>query len=238
MKKLIKRILYGYRFEIGIFGLMFNPVYFANKYEINTIKKYNKYIKGEVLDVGCGKKPHEDLFLLASKYVGLDTNNSGHNHKNEDIDILYNGKKFPFEDETFDSIVSFQVLEHVEDETLFLQEIKRVLKRNGTLMLTIPFMWEEHEVPYDFRRYTSYGLKKLFEDMGFEILKHEKLGAKNSFFLQQINTYLRKFRVKKFVFLSIPLISISNMLGELCDYLPTINKSIYGGHLIILNKKD
>lgn len=68
-------------------------------------------------------------------------------------------------------------------------------------------MWEEHEVPYDFRRYTSYGLKKLFKGSGFEIKNYKKIGAKNSFFFQLINVYLRKsMRNRIAYFTTIPLL--------------------------------
>jgi hypothetical protein len=59
MKKIINKILREYRFETGMFGLFFNPVYFTNKYEVEAINNYNEYIEGKVLDVGCGDKPHE-----------------------------------------------------------------------------------------------------------------------------------------------------------------------------------
>lgn len=238
MKKIIKKIIYEYRFETGIFGLLFNPVYFANKEEESAIKNNSDYIKNKILDVGCGSKPYENSFQSSTDYIGLDTDNSGHNHNNENIDVFYDGRIFPFEDKTFDSVVSFQVLEHVENEKLFLSEIKRVLKPNGTLMLTMPFMWEEHEVPYDFRRYTSYGLKKLFEDMGFEIEKYKKVGANNSFFFQRVNTYLRKFRRKKYIYIAIPLILLSNLFGLISNLFPTINNNIYNGHLIVLKKSN
>ena len=43
------------------------------------------------------------------------------------------------------------------------------------IFVTTPFIWEEHETPYDFQRYTSFGIKKLFEKHGFDIISHKKL---------------------------------------------------------------
>ena len=61
-----------------------------------------------MLDFGCGSKPYKNLFKV-KEYVGLDTEESGHNHRNEEIDVLYNGKQIPFVDNSFDSLFSSQV---------------------------------------------------------------------------------------------------------------------------------
>ena len=94
---------------------------------------------------------------VLSEYIGLDTHNSGHNHVNTDADFFYNGDYFPFDDNSFDCLVCFQVMEHVDNVDLFLAEIKRVLKPDGLLLASAPFMWPEHEMPYDFKRWTSIG---------------------------------------------------------------------------------
>jgi SAM-dependent methyltransferase len=61
----------------------------------------------------------------------------------------------------------------VDAEKLFA-EIKRVLKPNAVLFLTVPFIWGEHEVPYDFRRYTTYGIKRQVELLDMELVSLEK----------------------------------------------------------------
>ena len=72
-------------------------------------------------------------------------------------------------------IYSSNVLEHIEDVDLTISELNRVLKKNGKIFVTTPFIWAEHETPYDFQRYTSFGIKKLFEKHGFYIISHKKL---------------------------------------------------------------
>ena len=57
----------------------------------------------------------------------------------------------------------------------FLQEMKRVLKLQGTLYLSVPFITAEHEVPFDFRRFTSYGINQKLEELNFEVINHEKI---------------------------------------------------------------
>ena len=126
-------------------------------------------VSGNILDVGCGRKPYEHLFTHSTSYIGLDTFSSGHSHTKTRADCFYDGTVFPFDTNTFDSIVCFEVMEHIEDVDFFLSEISRVLKPGGMFLCTTPFAWEEHEMPYDFVRYTSIGLKaklsKNFEEI-------------------------------------------------------------------------
>ena len=61
-------------------------------------------MQGKVLDFGCGKKPYQSLFTNAEEYIGVDYEGEGHSHQNETIDVFYDGKKIPFENNTFDNI--------------------------------------------------------------------------------------------------------------------------------------
>ena len=95
----------------------------------------------------------------------------------------------PFEDQYFDCVVCFEVLEHVFNLDELLSEIYRVLKPNGMILVSIPFVWEEHEIPYDFARYTSYGLSSIFSDKGFEILNFSKTSSYVLAICQAIMSY-------------------------------------------------
>src|SRR5207249_11641400 len=57
-----------------------------------------------------------------------------------------------------------------------LAEINRVLKNKAKVLITVPFSWNEHEVPYDYARYTSFGIAHLLEKHGFKILQVKKSG--------------------------------------------------------------
>lgn len=73
----------------------------------------------------------------------------------------------PFEDESFDLVCAFDVIEHIEDHELAVAEIKRVLKPNGKVFLTVPayqFLWSEHdEINHHFRRYTLKELSQVVQ---------------------------------------------------------------------------
>lgn len=155
-------------------SIVTNPVYIVRRGLFKTLSQLAPTVKGDILDFGCGSKPYEGMFVNASSYVGVDVKVSGHDHKDSKVDYFYNGKRLPFNDESFDAVVCFEVLEHVFDIDEVLKEIKRVLKPNGKFLLSTPFAWGEHEEPYDFARYTSFGVRYILNTNGFSIDKETK----------------------------------------------------------------
>jgi hypothetical protein len=68
----------------------------------------------------------------------------------------------------------------------------RTLRPGGQLLLTVPFVWDEHEQPYDYARYSSFGLASLLQRHGFAIVEQRKLMADFSLIFQLVNAYLYK----------------------------------------------
>jgi len=186
----IKNLIRSQSFSPGFLGIFFNPFYIARKNLHNAIAEYAETLNGDLLDVGCGTKPYQDLFSV-KKYIGLDID-STHTKNLGVADYLYDGKKFPFTDASFDVVLCNQVFEHVFNPDEFLAEIVRVLKINGTLLLTVPFVWDEHEQPFDYARYTTFALQDLLGRHGMKITQHKKLGADISVIFQLTNAYLVK----------------------------------------------
>ena len=160
------------QFEPGPLGWLVNPFYFARKGLRDALAGMLPELRGEVLDVGCGTKPYRDL-VPATRYVGLDYD-SPLRRETGAADVFYDGGRFPLADAAFDGALCTQVLEHVFTPEEFLGEIRRVLRPGGVLVLTVPFIWDEHEQPHDFGRYSSFGLRALLERAGFEVLRLEK----------------------------------------------------------------
>lgn len=77
-------------------------------------------------------------------------------------------KPLPIENECANTIVSISVLEHLSNPQLTLNESFRILKSGGFAFLQVPFQWMVHEAPFDFFRYTPYGLKLLLSNAGYE----------------------------------------------------------------------
>ena len=153
-----------------------SPYYFIRQELLKKVDKYSLELSGNLLDFGCGSKPYKSLFTNATTYTGVDFENIGHPHLNEQIDIFYDGKTLPFENEEYDSIFTSEVFEHIFNLEEIIPELNRVLKPNGKILITCPFAWNEHEVPHDYARYTQFALRNLLEKNGFEIIKIDKAG--------------------------------------------------------------
>ncbi|TAF67235.1 MAG: class I SAM-dependent methyltransferase [Cytophagales bacterium] len=159
-------------------SIFINPFFIVRRGLYLNIKKYAPLLQGKLLDFGCGRKPYQDLFQV-EEYIGLDTEQSGHPHEGEErsqIDVFYDGNTIPLPEESFDAVFSSEVFEHVFELEHSLSEINRILKPKGKLLFTTPFVWDEHEIPYDFGRYSQYGLKHILEKKGFTVINISKSG--------------------------------------------------------------
>lgn len=75
----------------------------------------------------------------------------------------------PVDKERYDAVVFTQVMEHLPDPAKVVNELFRVLKPGGRLFYSAPLLFHEHEVPYDFFRYTQFGVRHIFESAGFRV---------------------------------------------------------------------
>lgn len=222
-------------------GIFINPFFFGRKAIYKNIKKHQHFISGKTLDIGCGDKHYEKIFHNVNQYIGMDIEVSGHVNHDSKIDVFYDGKTFPFDNKSFNSAVCFEVLEHVFNPEQFLSETNRILKKDANLLITIPFVWDEHEQPYDYARYSSFGLKHLFEKHGFIVEKHIKYLNNFRLIYLLINTYIYK-TLKRFLpsALALPLIlffcSFINFFGIFAILIPK-NQDFYFGNMFILKKK-
>lgn len=150
--------------------------YIVMKYLIEDLtSEIRGHASGNLLDVGCGNKPYESLFEgKISSYTGCDVVQSSMSK----VDVICEATSLTFKENQFDTVFSTQVIEHVSDPFKMLEEIYRVLRPGGTLIISAPFCWELHEEPYDFYRYSKYGLKAMIESRGFEVKSLKANGGK------------------------------------------------------------
>ena len=128
-------------------------------------------------DAGSGDAPYRELFAHCD-YVTADWENSPHASAPA-ANIVGSLKEMPVADGSFDAVLCTQVLEHVADPIEVLRELHRIIRPGGRLYLTVPLVGELHEEPYDFFRYTPYGLGHLLTTAGFAV---DSLSARNSYF--------------------------------------------------------
>ncbi len=129
------------------------------------LKRTVPAMQGTVLDVGCGESPYAHLLTAGASYTGIDIVSADQFGMTATNDIMtFDGKTLPFSDDYFDHIICTEVIEHVEDPNAFVAELRRVLKSNGTLVATVPFSARVHHEPFDYQRFTPWGLKRLFAE--------------------------------------------------------------------------
>lgn len=239
MVRWLSEIYFKQQFYPSFIGLFINPYYLARKDLAQSITLLSQHIRGKTLDVGCGKKPYERLFN-SSEYIGLEYD-SPENRRLKKADFFYDGVSFPFRNDEFDSVVCNQVLEHVFTPGQFLSEINRVLKSEGVLLLSVPFVWDEHEQPYDYARYSSFGLKSLLIQHGFEIIEQQKTLTDIRFIFQLINTYLFKITATRNRYVNLAatvfLMSPFTLLGILLARLLPSNEDLYLDNVVFAKKK-
>jgi SAM-dependent methyltransferase len=183
------------QFAPDIVGAFVNPFFLARRALHRGIAECAPMLTGRLLDVGCGRKPYRNLFNV-DEYVGLEIDSPATRARGY-ADCFYDGRRFPFDDASLDSVVCNQVLEHVFNPDQFVEEIRRVLKVGGRLLLTVPFAWDEHEQPYDYARYSSFGLHHLLVEHGFKIDRYRKTLTDLSAIAQLVNAYTFKvFRTR------------------------------------------
>ncbi|RYG03411.1 MAG: class I SAM-dependent methyltransferase [Chitinophagaceae bacterium] len=238
LKKQLVRFLQFQSFQPGLLSLFLNPFYLIRRDLFRNIRETAPQLKGKLIDFGCGRKPYENLFSV-DEYIGLDIEQTGHDHTNSKVDVYYDGKVIPFPAATFDSLFFSEVLEHIFNVEEVLSEIHRVLKPGAKALITVPFCWNEHEVPYDYGRYSSFGIKYLLEQNGFRIIEIRKSGHFARVVAQLSSLYffetfkkLGKTGYALSMLFAVP-IHITGLIAS--TILPT-NRSLYFNNIIVAEK--
>lgn len=130
-----------------------------------SVALLSQELSGELLDVGCGTQPYNLYFKHVTKKTNCD-----YDATRGQVDFTCSATAIPVPNESYDSILCTEVLEHVPDPGGALKEFNRVLRPGGKILLSTPMYWPSHEVPYDFYRFPEHGLRYLTEQAGFEML--------------------------------------------------------------------
>ncbi len=166
----------------------------------------NKSAK-KFLDLGCGRKPYRQIFPFTENYVGFDID------KNDSVDVTGVNWDLPFGENEFDAVICTQVLEHTARITETISEIRRVVKNDGLVFVSVPLVFPEHGAPYDYYRFTQYGLREIFRD--FEVVKIIPQGGYFNTFFRMINLFLNYFPGSRIIFA--PIFFLNNISAMILD---------------------
>jgi SAM-dependent methyltransferase len=197
---------------------------------LNALSDHLAFLKGTVLDVGCGHKPYKSLVLgypsQAEKYIGLDVANDTY----QEPDIKWDGKLIPLHSASVECALATEVFEHCPDPERIMGEVLRVLKPGGVLFFTVPFLWPLHDVPHDEYRYTPFALERHLENAGFAQVQLKALGGWDASLAQMIGlwTLRRPMSTRKRAIFSRLAVPFVRYLAK-HDTLPT---EFYEGSMI------
>jgi len=169
--------------DTGALRKWFSPSLFSLQRSLIPILE--RYATGTMLDVGCGGMPYTSVVEdRISSYDGLDIN-----PRTEGVRFVCSVMDMvPVESGSYDTVLCSEVLEHVPYPTTAVEEMSRVLRPGGKLIISVPFLSRLHEEPNDFQRFTEHGLRLLLSDAGFEVEFVESIGTVASFLAHQVSS--------------------------------------------------
>jgi SAM-dependent methyltransferase len=150
--------------------------------------------RGTLLDIGCGYMPYKELLhehpSNVDKYIGLDLENN--KIYQTQPDLTWDGRRIPLADCSVDCAIATELFEHCSKPELVMKEIWRVLKPEGTLFFTVPFLWPLHDVPHDEYRYTPFSLHRHLTNAGYQDIQLTSLGGWDAALAQMLGLWVRR----------------------------------------------
>jgi SAM-dependent methyltransferase len=158
--------------EVGI-GSRLNADLVAAVYD----RELRLHASGRLLDLGCGRVPlHQSYKNFVSESTCVDWANTAHKNPHLDLECDLT-QALPFADREFDTILLSDVLEHIPTPEALFREMARVLAVDGKLVMNVPFLYQLHEEPYDFYRYTEFALRRFVDVSGLELVLLQSVGG-------------------------------------------------------------
>jgi SAM-dependent methyltransferase len=191
--------------------------WYANGLLMRNVDQLARGLSGDVvIDVGCGEQPYRPYLQGFKRYIGFDSPTAVDRGSN--AHVLGDALALPFADACADGILCTEVIEHVTDPGLMLSEFARVLRPEGSVLLTSPFTWHLHDEPHDYWRFTEFGLRLVFERAGFRVMA---LRPTNGFVgaLLQSKCYLLMQASGRLRFLMRPFVWMLQTVAMLVEFL-------------------
>lgn len=185
-----------------------------------TIATTSAFAHGRLLDVGCGHRRFAGYFNV-DRYYGLEYPTTFGVERGP-IDVFGTTLALPFADQSFDTVVSFETLEHVTDSRTMLAELTRVVKPSGHIIISVPFLWGEHCQPHDYFRFTTFGLRHVLEAAGLRVVHQQRVGGFWTFHGQRLAYYFAELYGRRLSWLSTSLSFVLLTCASLLEHLQPI----------------
>lgn len=259
---------------MSVFTLLINSPFYPHWLDFRNTRLANEdlihYFSGKVLETGAGNAEKKDWITARNKkitkYIASDYSSWDEQFEEQknlinkfgfitralygkpkdpkELDEVCDALNLPYKNATFDTYCSYEVLEHINDPERFFREAHRVLKKNGTCITSMPFLYREHAEPgEDFQRLTRWGYHYLADKIGFKVEKihtHSFLGTTcaaliNQYIIRKILEGKTLFRVVLF-FLSPFIFFTTNVLGYIVDILDHDQRFATRYHVVLRKK--
>ena len=135
------------------------------------------HVRGRLLDLGCGDVPYYAMYReQVSEVLCVDWGATTHGRQHMDLEANLN-EALPLADQSFDTVLLADVLEHIHDPGRLLAEVRRLLAPSGKLLCMTPFLYQVHEGPHDYYRYTRFALERLAQAAGLSVVELTPYGG-------------------------------------------------------------
>lgn len=208
--------IFGYRWLIG-------------RDMIPALRRFGQMSNGVMLDVGCGDKPYVKYFSSVKNYIGIDLP-----RLSSKADIYANALYLPFANNSIDSVLSVWILDDLPEPIKFFYEAHRVLKPHGLWMMSEIQNYPIHNPPWDYYRFTRFGLSYLAEKSGFIVKEIKPIGGYwAAIGILLVTSFLHAY-LARFLKFSIRLLySIINSFFYALDRLLYIERATFGNCVLL-----
>jgi SAM-dependent methyltransferase len=242
-----QRVLeFGRRLFVSLKRTPLHPQWIAFKDEGSQLRAVAGLLHGRVLEIGSGERRLEKHLGGCIRYIGLDYPPSGQRY-GASPDVWGDAACLPFREGSMDRVVLLEVLEHLPEPQTALREAGRVAAPGGWVLLSFPFLYPIHDAPYDFSRFTQFGLQQMAAGAGLEIIRLTERGGAAEAAALLASLALAKTAVQSIgrpgltalaalpLLLLVPLI---NVVGWFLSRIIPVKQFMPTGYVAVLRKKD
>lgn len=154
-----------------------NPGALAERTHLDALLQARPHVRGTVLDVGCGRQPYRHLFTTVDIYIGMDLPSAP---ADAPVDVYGTVEMLPIRTTCIDTVLCVQVFDFMWQPHRCFQELARVLRPGGRLVMITSQANREHDAPHDLFRVTRHGLSRLAQAAGLEV---ERLQPRRGFWV-------------------------------------------------------